>query len=66
MAGHTYGELYLTLALTRGLICLGLYRRKSENPGTRLSFVVTNPPWKERVEATDRIFVLQPHPEASG
>ncbi len=44
----------------RGLVCLGLYRRKSENVGTRLSYVVTSPPWHERLEATDRIFVLRP------
>ncbi|GAB4817363.1 hypothetical protein N2152v2_004409 [Parachlorella kessleri] len=60
MAGHTYGECFLTLVLTRGLVCLGLYRRKSENVGTRLSYVVTSPPWHERLEATDRIFVLRP------
>ena len=39
MAGRTYGELFASLALTRKLLPLGLYRRKSENPAWRLHYV---------------------------
>lgn len=60
MAGRTYGELFTTLAAATGQVCLGLYRRKSENPATRLSYVVANPPWHERLEGSDKVFLLQP------
>lgn len=60
LVGRPYGELFLHLALSRQLVCLGLYRRKSENPGTRLSYVVCNPQYGELLEATDRVFVLRP------
>jgi hypothetical protein len=60
LVGRPYGEAFMHLALNRQLLCLGLYRRKSENPGTRLSYVVCNPLWSEALEATDRIFVLRP------
>lgn len=33
--------------------------RKSENPAWRLSFVVTNPPWHERLEENDKVYVLR-------
>jgi hypothetical protein len=59
LAGRTYGECVMALAAGRGQVALGLYRRKSENPGTRLSVVVANPAWHETVEASDRVFVLR-------
>ncbi len=31
----------------------------AENPAWRLSYVVTNPPWNERLEAHDKVFVLR-------
>ncbi|KAL4448241.1 hypothetical protein ABPG75_005460 [Micractinium tetrahymenae] len=60
LAGRPYGELFMHLALSQRLVCLGLYRRKSENPGTRLSYVVASPQWGLVLEATDRVFVLRP------
>lgn len=60
LAGRPYGEAVVHLQLSRRLLCLGLYRRKSENPGTRLSYVVCNPRWGELLEPTDRIFVVRP------
>ena len=41
--------------LIRVLCC----NRKSENPAWRLSFVVTNPPWHERLEEHDKVYVLR-------
>ena len=60
LAGRPYGECFMHLALSQRLLCLGLYRRKSENPGTRLSYVVCSPQWHEVLEPTDRVFVLRP------
>ena len=103
LLGRSYGELFMHLSITRRLVALGLYRRKSENPGetrqrrrgesliggpagvaraaraayrprppcapslptppgTRLRYVVTNPPWHEPLEAGDRVFVLVERP----
>jgi voltage-gated potassium channel Kch len=59
MAGRTYGELFKAMALSSSLICLGLYRRKSENMATRLSYVVANPPANERLEVSDKVFVIR-------
>ncbi|BDA48910.1 probable potassium channel subfamily T member 2 at N-terminal half [Coccomyxa sp. Obi] len=59
MVGRTYGELFAQLALQQRLIPLGLYRRKSENPAWRLNYTVTNPPWHERLEPADKVFVLR-------
>ena len=59
MAGRTYGELVQRLTLHRKLVPLGLYRRKSENAAWRLQYVATNPPWHERLEISDRVFVLR-------
>lgn len=39
MAGRTYGELFANMTLTRKLLPLGLYRRKSENAAWRLFYV---------------------------
>ena len=39
MAGRTYGELFASMTLTRKLLPLGLYRRKSENAAWRLYYV---------------------------
>lgn len=44
MAGKTYGELFANLTLTRKLLPLGLYRRKSENSAWRLYYVGLMPP----------------------
>ncbi|PRW44899.1 Potassium channel subfamily T member 2 isoform A [Chlorella sorokiniana] len=65
LAGRPYGEFVAHLMLSQRLLALGLYRRKSENPGTRLSYVVCNPQWHEALEATDRVFVLRPR-ESTG
>ena len=59
LVGSTYGALWAKLALGRRLIPLGLFRRKSENPAWRLRFVMTNPPFRERLEPYDRVFVLR-------
>lgn len=59
MIGHTYGELVQRLTLQRKLVPLGLYRRKSENAAWRLQYVYTNPTWSERLEVSDRVFVLR-------
>ena len=64
LAGRPYGECFMHLLLTRRLVAMGLYRRKSENPGTRLSYVVCSPPWEEALEPTDRVFVLRPRTAA--
>lgn len=66
LVGATYGELFEAVALGRGALCLGLYRRKSENPATRLSYVVTNPPWSEVLEASDRVYVLRERTASAG
>ena len=59
LVGSTYGALWTKLALQRRIIPLGLFRRKSENPAWRLRYVVTNPPWHERLEAHDQVFILR-------
>ena len=59
MVGITYGEMVQRLTLHRKLVPLGLYRRKSENSAWRLQYVATNPPWHERLEISDRVFVLR-------
>lgn len=49
MAGRTYGELFASMTLTRKLLPLGLYRRKSENAAWRLYYVSAlppGPPWQ--------------------
>lgn len=59
--GRTYGELFSSVALSgNGAIVLGLYRRKLENPATRLSYVMTLPGWTEKLSSSDRLFVLRP------
>lgn len=46
MAGRTYGELFASMTLTRKLLPLGLYRRKSENSVWRLYYVsLLTPAW---------------------
>ncbi len=62
LAGRTYGELSSALALGARAVALGLYRRKRESAAQRLRFVVLNPPASERVEASDRVFVLRERP----
>jgi voltage-gated potassium channel Kch len=62
-AGKTYGELFMSFIVAKStLVSLGLYRIKSENPGTKLCYVVSNPPPWERLELTDRVFVLVERP----
>jgi hypothetical protein len=62
LVGQPYGEAFAALALSRGAVCLGLYRRKRETIGSRLSYVATNPRWDEPLQSRDRIFVLMPRP----
>ena len=63
-AGRTYGELFTSFITAKStLVSLGLYRIKSENPGTKLCYVVSNPPPWERLELTDRVFVLVERPQ---
>lgn len=57
--GRPYGELVSHLVLYEGIIPLGLYRRKSENPLWRMGFVSTNPNSKEVLESTDHVIVLR-------
>ena len=64
--GSTYGELFRSLTLTRQLIPLGLYRRKSENPAWQLPYVSTNPNWLERLDSRDRVFVLRERSSSTG
>ena len=56
--GRTYGDLFRDFIVRRDLICIGLYRRKSENVATRLSYVVATPPGGVVLEATDRAYVV--------
>jgi len=57
--GKTYGELFMSFVTAESTrVSLGLYRIKSENPGTKLCYVVSNPPPWEVLEMTDRVFVL--------
>ena len=63
-SGMTYGDLFMSWAVGRStVVAVGLYRQKIENPGTRLSYVVANPPAYERLEVTDRVFVLVERPK---
>ncbi len=65
-AGRTYGELFTSAALSgNGAIVLGLYRKKLENPATRLSYVMTLPAPAERLQPSDRFFVLRPRTRSS-
>ena len=59
LVGARYGDLVARLALRRQLVAVGLYRRKSENATWRLSYVVTNPGPRTRLERGDRVFVLR-------
>lgn len=59
MAGLTFAQCFAALAISRGMILIGLYRKKLENPATRLSYVMTLPPPDEVLERTDRLFVLR-------
>lgn len=60
-SGRSYGELFSSVALSAngGAIVLGLYRKKLENPATRLSYVMTLPGWNEPLQASDRLFLLK-------
>ena len=63
-AGRSYGELFCEMAVGESpVICLGLYRRKTESPLQRLSYVVCNPTPSERLEITDRVYVLVERPQ---
>jgi hypothetical protein len=64
MVGKTFGECFSALVLTQGIIPIGLYRKKLENPATRLSYVMTLPTFDEKLQMTDRLFVIR-HRSAS-
>jgi voltage-gated potassium channel Kch len=64
-AGRTFGELFASLTLSSGEIPIGLYRKKTENPATRLSYVMTLPPRREILQPTDRLFVIRVGPTPS-
>ncbi|GMH45499.1 hypothetical protein BSKO_13456 [Bryopsis sp. KO-2023] len=57
--GKTYTELVTFLVLQRGLIPLGLFRRKSENRSWLLRYVCANPPGDVVLEGTDKVFVIR-------
>ncbi|GMH45490.1 hypothetical protein BSKO_13447 [Bryopsis sp. KO-2023] len=57
--GKTYTELVSYLVLQRGLIPLGLFRRKSENRSWLLRYVCANPPGEVVLEGTDKVFVIR-------
>jgi len=59
MVGKTFGECFSALVLTQGIIPIGLYRKKLENPATRLSYVMTLPTFDEKLQLTDRLFVIR-------
>ena len=59
MAGKTFAECFTSLAITKEMIVIGLYRKKIENPATRLSYVMTLPPRDEILQKTDRLFVIR-------
>jgi voltage-gated potassium channel Kch len=59
MAGKTFGECFTSLAISKQMIVIGLYRKKLENPATRLSYVMTLPPRSEILQNTDRLFVIR-------
>ena len=62
LIGRCYGELFAAMAIVEDCVCLGLYRRKRETIGSRLSYVATNPRWDEVLQPRDRVFVLIPRP----
>lgn len=62
MIGRSYGELFAAMALISNNICLGLYRRKRETIGSKLSYVATNPRWDTVLQKRDCVFVLVPRP----
>ena len=59
MDGRTYGTLFADFSLKRHWIPVGLYRQKTEQPGSRLMVVVTNPPWNTRLRLTDCVFIIR-------
>jgi hypothetical protein len=59
LVGGSYGQLAGYMLLELGLVPLGLYRHKRENPAWRLPYVACNPPAEEVVAASDRVFVLR-------
>lgn len=59
MAGKTFAECFTSLAICKEMIVIGLYRKKIENPATRLSYVMTLPPREEVLQKTDKLFVIR-------
>jgi hypothetical protein len=59
LVGSSYGELSCYLLQELGLVPLGLYRYKRENPAWRLPFVACNPCYDELLAVSDRVFVLR-------
>ncbi len=60
LAGKGYGQLVEYLLRDVGVVPLGLFRYKRENPAWRLQYVVCNPGADEAVVGSDRVFVLRP------
>jgi hypothetical protein len=60
MAGKTFSQCATALAISVGMVVIGLYRKKIENPATRLSYVMTLPPRDEVLQKTDRLFCIRP------
>jgi hypothetical protein len=60
LAGKGYGQLVEYLLRDVGVVPVGLFRYKRENPAWRLQYVVCNPGTDEAVVGSDRVFVLRP------
>lgn len=59
MLGQRYSELFRNLALSHGLVPVGLYRSKGGANGA-LSYVHTSPPPETVLKEGDKIFLLRP------
>lgn len=58
-ATKKYVDLVSYLILKRGLVPLGLYRRKHENPAWILRYVVINPSPSTALVADDLVYVVK-------
>ena len=59
MEGKSFEQCFRDLSIAKEMIVVGLYRKKIENPATRLSYVMTLPPRDEVLQKTDRLFVIR-------
>lgn len=59
MAGKTFAECFTSFAISKEILIIGLYRKKIENPATRLSYVMTLPPRSEILQKTDKLFAIR-------